>query len=1034
MSDIDEFHVLFRAITAPFVEGVTAMTASSERSAAAIAAANTAITASTERMAMAARASMVAVGAAATGGSAAYQRMAASTVAASNGMVAASARASQANAALGASIASANASAAAASAAMTKRFALGAAGAALISGAAVHMAGDFEIATKRLISSAGETHEGMKIIQEGILDMAGQVGNTADELARASYVIASGGQHGADALYVLRAAAEGAAAEGADLYEVADAITSILADYHLEASKSAEVTSKMVAAVGSGKTTFQEFTSSLSAILPIASAAHISLDDISAAIASMTVHGMSARQASQNLADVVRHMVAPTQVQTKELGQLGMSSADLADKLGKKGLTGTLQEISQLIISKMGPSGKVLLDALNQSKEAARSADVMIGAMPKNLQSLTQAYRNGDITLQQWRKQLKGMPPEQANLLAQWASLENRAKGFNDILKSGSPAAQTYMDALRRATGDATGLNVALMLTGENTEYVNKTLAKVGAAHTEAGGHVMHWSEIQETFNNKLDRAKAAMGSLAIQVGEKLLPAVSTVVGWLANAAEWLSKHDTIATALAITLGVLTVGLTIATIALWAMNSALLANPITWIILLVVAFIAVWVLAFTKISWFHTAVMAYIHFWMRVPGYLRTAWDAVWAFFVGIGRWFRDDFAGFFIDAWHSITEWTGKAVDWLAAVPGKIADWFGRVVDWFQELPGRIRSGLAALPGVIAHLVSAAAHRFFYTIGFMIGTAVRLFLTLRHEIPALLARMWHAAVHAVAEGARAVGRWFVNLWHDTTDTVARWWHAVVAWVVNGVNGVIEWCRLLPGRAVAFFRDLYHGAVNMVTDMWHRVTSTVTNMINDAVAFLRALPGRARDAIHELPGRIHDGVSNAINWLYNAGQDVVRGALNGMRSMFNHAMDTIRGWGRDIARGFRDALGISSPSRVFAEAGHWIVAGLVQGIDATAHRAVAAVADLADSMTLAPSVAVSVGGGGARAGTGRAGTGGLGPVVGSARWRPPAPARPLDERPVQVEAVLHLDGREVYRSVIPYAQQHKGRNPSTALT
>jgi len=143
----------------------------------------------------------------------------------------------------------------------------------------------------------------------------------------------------------------------------------------------------------------------------------------------------------------------------------------------------------------------------------------MVAAMPKNLQGMAKAFQENKITFADWRKELKGLPPEHANLLQQFASLQNRATGFSDILKSGGPAAQNYQDALRRVTGDATGLNVALMLTGENTDYVNGTLKTISGATTEAGNHVKGWSDVQHTFNQKLAEAKDSLGALGIKIG-----------------------------------------------------------------------------------------------------------------------------------------------------------------------------------------------------------------------------------------------------------------------------------------------------------------------------------------------------------------------------------------------------------------------------------------------------------------------------------------------------------------------------------
>ena len=218
-------------------------------------------------------------------------------------------------------------------------------GAAAAGGAVevVKMAGDFQASTERLVTSAGESQKNIGLVRDGILAMAGSVGYSAEQLSAAMYKIESGGQHGADGLRVLQAAAEGAKTENADLTTVADAVTSAMQDYHLKASDAAMVTSKLVAATASGKMTFEELAGSMSAILPIASANHVSLNDILGDLASMTVHGESAQQAAQNLTvggphiqrqrdDVIDHHMR-RQVALADTGALGLLQ-NLRDFLG----------------------------------------------------------------------------------------------------------------------------------------------------------------------------------------------------------------------------------------------------------------------------------------------------------------------------------------------------------------------------------------------------------------------------------------------------------------------------------------------------------------------------------------------------------------------------------------------------------------------------------------------------------------------------------------------------------------------------
>src|SRR3954470_10178661 len=67
------------------------------------------------------------------------------------------------------------------------------ASAAMGAGAAVKMAGDFQSATQRLVSSAGESQADLEKVRAGVLNLMGQVGESADEMTRAYYTASSAG-------------------------------------------------------------------------------------------------------------------------------------------------------------------------------------------------------------------------------------------------------------------------------------------------------------------------------------------------------------------------------------------------------------------------------------------------------------------------------------------------------------------------------------------------------------------------------------------------------------------------------------------------------------------------------------------------------------------------------------------------------------------------------------------------------------------------------------------------------------------------
>jgi len=75
---------------------------------------------------------------------------------------------------------------------------------------AAKAAGDFQNKMTALKTGAGELQGNMALVSDGILKMAGQVGESAGALADGMFMIESAGYHGAAGLQVLQAAAEGA--------------------------------------------------------------------------------------------------------------------------------------------------------------------------------------------------------------------------------------------------------------------------------------------------------------------------------------------------------------------------------------------------------------------------------------------------------------------------------------------------------------------------------------------------------------------------------------------------------------------------------------------------------------------------------------------------------------------------------------------------------------------------------------------------------------------------------------------------------
>ena len=229
---------------------------------------------------------------------------------------------------------------------------------AVIGVVSIKMAADFQSATTRLVTDAGESVKNIDMIRKGILGMAGAVGSTPKQLAEGMYYIESAGYHGAAALKILKASAQGAAVGFTDMASMSSAVTTVMRDYNLGADRAAAVTSALITTVSVGKTNMTLLANSMGRVLPIAAAFGIPFKQVAGAIATMTVSGQQARFGVQQIRNSFVNLAAPGNMASKTMKQIGISGSQLHKVLmdPKNGVSNAIKLITDQL-GKYFPKG-----------------------------------------------------------------------------------------------------------------------------------------------------------------------------------------------------------------------------------------------------------------------------------------------------------------------------------------------------------------------------------------------------------------------------------------------------------------------------------------------------------------------------------------------------------------------------------------------------------------------------------------------------------------------------------------------------
>lgn len=183
------------------------------------------------------------------------------------------------------------------------------------------------------------------------------------------------------------------------------------------------------------------------------------------------------------------------------------------------------------------------------------------------------------------------------------------------------------------------------------------------------------------------------------------------------------------------------------------------------------------------------------------------------------------------------------------------------------------------------------------------------------------------------------------------------------------VRTVIAWFRSLPTRIGQFLQKLPGLASQWFSQMVSKIGYWVGYGIGWAVKQFLLMPSRILGAIRALPGvfrNIGTWLANAVVTLparmYNIGISIVQGIWNGIASLANWLWEQTYNFAANIWKGVKDALGISSPSRVMAdEVGRWIPAGIAEGMDGNRGVIGRAIDRIQDELTRAGLEAPTVG-------------------------------------------------------------------------
>lgn len=326
------------------------------------------------------------------------------------------------------------------------------------------------------------------------------------------------------------------------------------------------------------------------------------------------------------------------------------------------------------------------------------------------------------------------------------------------------------------------------------------------------------------------------------------------------------------------------------------------------------------------------------------------------------------------------------------------VADALTGVVNWFNQLSPETQrfiaigaalvAGLLTLVGVVGFLTAA--------LGFLAAAQWAVILPIAGWVAAITGiivvitaltaviiqnwghireftlAIWGEVVEFLRDAWDGITEIFNGAWQTIEPIVTKFWDSVKAvWdaALNSIKQILTaaWEAIKSIFAAAFLAIYYAvtGDWEKVQEVFRAAGEKLKSIVSGLWERLKSIWSSAFTAVRENTAKMWENIktvfSNAwkslVQWWGNVkteavqmGENMMRGLIDGVKAMASRLAEAAKEVVRRAVEAAKSFLGISSPSKLFAQFGEWTGEGFAIGLDASGSM----VADAAQNMAAVP--------------------------------------------------------------------------------
>lgn len=569
---------------------------------------------------------------------------------------------------------------------------------------------------------------------------------------------------------------------------------------------------------------------------------------------------------------------------------------------------------------------------------------------------------------------------------------QNLALAFGQVSAAGK---MTGQDLLQFVNAGFNPLKIIAEKTGESMEEVRDRMSEGGvtaqevadamATATSEGGQFFGAMEnSSKTLSGRLSTLKDDAAEAAGSMTSALIPFLEKAVDGLDKLAQWVSKNQTAALAIAgviatlvVVLGTLSAAFSLASAisAIFGVTVAAAMGPILIVIGVIAALVAAGVLLYQ--NWDTISAKAK-EIWQGISDFLsglingitkwfQEKWNSLGTWWQGllksISDWFKSTWQGikdFFQSLWEGAIStfqslWEGVK-SWFQGLLQSISDFFQSIwqgiIDFFQS----IWQGIVTFLQEIWDGISEENKQFIMDI-------YNTLVTWWTQLFDFVFSIWEAIKSAVISAAEAIYNTIVSVFTAIQTTVSTILSAVSSFFISiwsamksAVMSVFTEIASIVSSGMAAISSVVSSVLSAIQGFFSSIWGAISSVVSSALSSIRGVVSSGMSAVSSvvssvlntikgffsgiwssIKGIVSNAISNiksafSINWSSigaNIISGIANGILNGVRTVINAAKKAAKS-AFDAAK---NALGIHSPSKKFAWIGKMSGEGWEKGMD-----------------------------------------------------------------------------------------------------